>query len=279
MGFDLDTPEFASIDGYRIAYSQVGQGFPIALLHGIPTSRYLWRQVIPLLVERGCEVTAMDMLGYGRSEQPENFDLGIATQARLVDAFLETIGWNNGTLVGHDIGGGVAQLVAINQRSLIQRLVLVDTIAYDSFPVEAIARLKEPIWDRILGAPDFDLKKGLRKSFDSRMVKTDRISSEMIAMYERPFSGVEGRLAYLRAARALRTEELALRMDEVEALQIPTLVVWGAQDIFQPIACGERLAAALDNGHLERVAAAGHFLPEEQPERLAELIYEFSVPA
>jgi 2-hydroxymuconate-semialdehyde hydrolase len=53
--------------------------------------------------------------------------------------------------------------------------------------------------------------------------------------------------------------------------------VWGAEDVFQPVAFGERLATALANGRLERVAEAGHFLPEDQPERLAELIHDFAV--
>jgi pimeloyl-ACP methyl ester carboxylesterase len=279
MGIDLDIPKFITIDRHRIAYSQFGQGLPIALLHGIPTSRYLWRQIIPLLVERGCEVTALDLLGYGQSDQPEDADLGVASQAKLMGAALKAIGWSDGALVGHDIGGGIAQLVAVDQTSLINCLVLVDTIAYDSFPIGVIARLNEPIWDGILGAPDFDLKKGLRKSFEKGMVNTDRISPEMIATYEKPFSGVQGRLAYLRAARALRTGELATRMAEVEALQTPTLVVWGAEDVFQPIAYGGRLAAALANGRFERIAAAGHFLPEDQPERLVELIHDFAVQA
>lgn len=274
---DLSQP--ITVEGHRLAYSRVGQGIPIMLLHGIPTSRYLWRDIIPPLVGRGYEVTAVDMLGYGQSDQPENVDLGIAAQARLIGAFLKIIGWTNGTLVGHDIGGGVAQLVTVDQASMIKRLVLVDTIAYDSFPVGVIARLKEPIWDGILGAPDFDLKKGLKKSFEKGMVNTDRISPEMIASYEKPFFGIQGRLAYLRAARALRTEELATRTTEIEALQTPTLVVWGAEDVFQPSAYGERLAAALRNGRFISIAAAGHFLPEDQPERLVELIHEFSTSA
>jgi pimeloyl-ACP methyl ester carboxylesterase len=106
------------------------------------------------------------------------------------------------------------------------RLVLIDSIVYDSFPEPGIARLKDPAWDGILGAPDFDLKKGLTKGFTQGMVHADRITAEMFDAYERPFRGVEGRLAYLRAARALRTEELASRMDAVEKLALPTLVVW-----------------------------------------------------
>lgn len=279
MDTALDVPHSVLTDGHRIAYSQTGRGRRVAVLHGIPTSRFLWRHVVPLLAERGCEITAIDLLGYGQSDQPHNTDLGIAAQARLVGTLLEAIGWRDGTLVGHDIGGGIVQLVAVERPALANRLVLVDTIAYDSFPVGPIARLKEPVWDTILGAPDFDLKKGLRKSFEAGMIRTDRVTPELITAYEKPFAGVQGRLAYLRAARALLTDELAKRMSEVEALKTPTLVVWGAQDVFQPIAYGERLAAALTNGRFVRVADAGHFLPEDEPERLAELIFAFSASA
>jgi pimeloyl-ACP methyl ester carboxylesterase len=65
-------------------------------------------------------------------------------------------------------------------------------------------------------------------------------------------------------------------MAEVEALEIPTLVTWGAQDVFQPIAYGERLVAALTRGRPKQITDAGHFSPEDAPERLAELIFAFS---
>lgn len=276
MGVESEIPHSVLIEGQRIAFSQTGKGYRVALLHGIPTSRLLWRHVVPLLAERGCEVTAIDLVGYGQSVQPDDVDLGIAAQARLIGTLLETIGWRAGALVGHDIGGGIAQLIAVDRPALLDRLALVDTISYDSFPVGPLARLKDPVWDSILGAPDFDLRKGLRKSFEAGMAHTERVTTELIAMYERPFAGIEGRRAYLRAACALRTDELATRMVEVEALRIPTLVLWGDQDVFQPITYGERLAAALAKGRLMRIMNAGHFSPEDEPERLAELIFEFS---
>ncbi|NKJ39553.1 alpha/beta hydrolase [Rhizobium sp. SG570] len=279
MGAELEVTNSLQIEGKRIAFSQVGKGYPVVLLHGIPTSRLLWRHVVPFLAARGCEVITIDLLGYGQSDQPDETDLGIAAQARLIGALLEAIGWHDGALVGHDIGGGIAQLIAVDRPSLLDRLVLVDTIAYDSFPVGPLARLKDPVWDTILAAPDFDLKKGLRKSFEAGMAHADRITPELIAMYETPFAGVEGRRAYLRAARALRTDELAARMAEVEALKLPTLVLWGDQDVFQPVLYGERLAAALEKGRLLRIMHAGHFSPEDEPERLAELILEFSAEA
>ena len=177
--------------------------------------------------------------------------------------------------MGHDIGGGVAQLLALNESLRIRRLVLVDNIAYDSFPEPGIARLKDLVWDSILRAPDFDLKKGLLKGLQKGIVNSEKLTSEPVCQYERPFSGVAGRLAYLRAARALRSEELVTRSREIEALAIPVLLVWGSEGRFQPLRFAQRLASALPNGRLKVIESAGHFLPEDAPRELGDLIVEF----
>ena len=103
--------------------------------------------------------------GYGDSDKPSDADLGIQAQSEIIFQALSALGWKRATIVGHDIGGGIAQLVAINHPEILDRLVLIDSILYDSFPEPGIARLKEPVWDEILGAANFDLKKGLAKGF------------------------------------------------------------------------------------------------------------------
>jgi 2-hydroxymuconate-semialdehyde hydrolase len=185
------------------------------------------------------------------------------------------LNWDGRAIVGHDIGGGVAQLMCAKDHKTAERLILIDTIAYDSFPEPGIARLKDPVWDSILSAPDFDLQKGLTKGLMRGMVHNNRITPELIAAYERPFRGVGGRLAYLRMARALRTEDLADRMNQVEKLDVPTLIMWGAEDVFQPIRCGAQLAAAMPRARFEKVEHAGHFLPEDEPLIVARLIADF----
>lgn len=264
---------------FRMHYGRAGAGPSVVLIHGIPTHSYLWRNVAPRLVAAGREVITIDMLGYGASDKPVDADLGIAAQARLISRFLSQIEWRGGTVTGHDIGGGVAQLLAVDNRERVRNLIIVDSIAYDSFPEPGIARLKDAAWDGILGAPNFDLARGLTKGLIRGMSRADRVTSELIAAYEDPFHGVEGRLAYLRAARALRTEELASRMAEVEELDIPTLIVWGGKDVFQPLAYARRLAAAMRNTRLEVIDDASHFLPEDEPELLADLIAGFTVPS
>lgn len=193
----------------------------------------------------------------------------------MIERLLQQLNWNGGVVGGHDIGGGVAQLLALNCPQYVRGLVLVDSIAYDSFPEPGIARLKDPIWDEILGAQGFDLRKGLAKGLRNGVVQQEKVTPELVAEYERPFQGVAGRQAYLRAARALRTEELSTRAREIERLQIPTLLVWGAHDTFQPLPSGQRLAKAMPNAALEVIEEAGHFLPEDTPDRLAQLIIRF----
>jgi pimeloyl-ACP methyl ester carboxylesterase len=260
------------------AYTRAGHGPAVVLIHGIPTNAYLWRGVAPSLVAAGLEVITLDLLGYGASDKPTDADLGIRAQSNLLVEALRALEWPGGTVVGHDIGGGVAQLIAVDHPQIATRLVLIDSIVYVSFPELSIARLKALAWDGILGGPDFDLKKGLTQGFMRGMVHADRITPEMIDAYERPFHGVEGRRAYLRAARAVRTEELSSRMDAVEKLELPTLIIWGAEDVFQPIKAGERLAQTMENGRFEVLERAAHFLPEDDPDALARLIAAFASP-
>jgi 2-hydroxymuconate-semialdehyde hydrolase len=275
MTSDIGSLFYVSVGGQKIAYHREGKGPSVALIHGIPTSSYLWRNVVPSLVDQGFEVIVFDLLGFGDSSKPTHVDLGVASQATYIAAALRQLGWDGGAIVGHDIGGGVAQLVCLNDPQAAKHLVLLDSIAYDSFPEPSIARLKELVWDGLLGAPDFDLQKGLAKGFARGMVHQERITPELIRAYERPFRGVEGRLAYLRAARALRTEELSNRMAEIEKLTLPTLILWGAEDVFQAMQYGMRLANAMPRAQFVKVDQAGHFLPEDEPALVARSIGAF----
>jgi 2-hydroxymuconate-semialdehyde hydrolase len=273
----MQTPLEGSInvEGQQIAYTCSAQTPTVVLLHGIPTSRHLWRHVVPELSAKQLGWIAFDLVGYGDSSKPEALDIGVRAQAHFIAAAMHETGWQRGTVVGHDIGGGVAQLLALDTSLSIDRMALVDSVAYDSFPEPGIARLKDPAWDAILGAEDFDLKRGLAKGLKQGLVKSDLVTPELVAAYERPFAGVAGRLAYLRAARALRSEDLMARIADIEALDLPVLLIWGAHDRFQPVEFGHRLANALPNAKLEIVETAGHFLPEDEPALLGKRLADF----
>jgi pimeloyl-ACP methyl ester carboxylesterase len=258
--------------GWNLFVREQGSGSPVVLLHGIPTSSLLWRKVMgPLSAAH--RVLAVDMLGYGLSDKPSDVAPTLPTQVGLVAELAEQLGVTHAAVVGHDIGGGVAQLLCCSHPSLVSRLVLVDTIGYDSFPEPTIARLKDPEWDARI--QDVDLAVGFRKGLAKGTSLQGAALDEAAELYAGPFAGKAGREAYLRAARALRTADLLDRTREIERIRVPTLVVWGGEDQFQPVEVGHRLAGALVDARLEVVTGAGHFLPEDAPEELVELLLPF----
>jgi 2-hydroxymuconate-semialdehyde hydrolase len=255
-----------------VAYLRQGQGPPLVLVHGIPSSSYLWRDVIDPL-SATFDVLAPDLLGYGDSDKRLDADLSIAAQARYLVAFMESVGVHQAAVVGHDIGGGVAQLMAVDEPQRVARLILIDSVVDNNWPVADIARLKEPVWDQIM--VNIDLRKGLRKGLETGMVTEGRITDELVDEWTRPFQDLGGRRAYLRAARALNNRDLTSRSKHIEEIDAPTLILWGANDRFLDPRWAETLRHKLRDATVEIIDPGGHFLPLDRPDAVTEAIIRF----
>ena len=255
-----------------VAYLRQGQGPPLVLLHGIPSSSYLWRDVIGPL-SATFDVMAPDLLGYGDSDKRLDADLSIAAQARYMVAFMESLGVHQAAVVGHDIGGGVAQLMAVDEPQRVARLILIDSVVDNNWPVADIARLKEPAWDQIM--VNIDLRKGLRKGLEAGMVTEGRVTDELVEEWTRPFQDLGGRRAYLRAARALNNRDLMSRSKHIEEIETPTLILWGANDAFLEPRWAETLKHKLRDTTVEIIDPGGHFLPLDRPDAVVEAIIRF----
>ena len=104
-------PRFETSGG-SIAFTDVGSGPPVLLLHAFPLWSIQWRHFIPALAARS-RVIAPDLLGAGESAMPSGRALGIAEQAGYVRELLEHLGIDRLAVVGHGSGGGIAQLLAL----------------------------------------------------------------------------------------------------------------------------------------------------------------------
>ena len=255
-----------------IAYLRKGQGPALLLVHGIPSSSYLWRDIIDPL-SGTFDVLAPDLLGYGDSDKRLDADLSIAAQARYMVAFMESVGVHQAAVVGHDIGGGVAQLMAVDEPQRVARLILIDSVVDNNWPIPDIARLKEPVWDQIM--VNLDLRDGLRKGLEAGTVTEGRVTDELVDEWTRPFQDLGGRRAYLRAARALNNRDLTSRSRHIQEIETPSLIVWGANDKYLEPRWADILKHKLRDTTVEIIDPGGHFLPIDRPDAVVEAITRF----
>jgi pimeloyl-ACP methyl ester carboxylesterase len=255
--------EFLDLEGIRLYYYAAGSrgaGEPIVLVHGFPTSGHLWSDVVPLLPD-GHRVVVLDLLGYGRSDPPRGHAVDIRAHADRLITVLDRLGINYACVVGHDVGGGIAQWAAVRQPHRVSRLALVSSVAFDGWPSREvrIARASLPLtrhlpssW--ILSVVRADLMRGYSDA--------DRGAHE-VDLYLRPFSENAGRDSLVAHLSALDCRDTAALTPRLKDIVCPTTVLWGAEDPFLPASLGERLAAAIPGATFESIAGGRHFLPEE----------------
>ncbi len=100
-----------------MSWIEQGEGIPVVLVQGTPTSPELWRKVVPLL--RGVRVFAWEMVGYGQSiAEGRSRDISVGQQANYLASWMQHLGIKKAILAGHDLGGGVVQIAAVRQPKL-----------------------------------------------------------------------------------------------------------------------------------------------------------------
>jgi pimeloyl-ACP methyl ester carboxylesterase len=240
---------------------------PVLFLHGFPTSSFLWRAFLPMLPPV-MRALAPDLLGAGDSDKPEDAQLGIEAQARYLGELLDALGLDRVAVVAHGHGGGTAQLLAIEGR--VEVLVLIDSIAFDGWPSEPMRDLQ-----RLVARGDALVDAFIGSVFDVGVRHRDRLAGEAVAEYRRPFAGRDGVRAFARWATSLDGEGLVGREKDLAALDIPAFLLWGEDDPFVPVEVAERLNELIPRSSLALLPGCGHFLPEEAPQTIAPLIYEY----
>ena len=250
-------------------------GAPILLVHGFATCSFLWRRVGPALAIASRTAFAIDLFGYGESDRPFDAQYGIAAQSDYLDRALTALRLSKATVVGIDRGAAVAMHLAFNRPERVERLVLVNPIAFDDVPADDIksmqrntARYALRISRGVLGAAPL-----LRELLERSVSDPSHMPDQLLARYLAPYVGKDGLNHLLSLARAVDDEDMA----EVELGQVdcPTLIVWGDQDPFVGPKLGDRLADAIPGSRLVRLPGTGRLVPEEAPETLTNMVLEF----
>ncbi|MEZ5093684.1 alpha/beta fold hydrolase [Nocardioides sp.] len=256
-------------DGLTTRWVEHGAGRPVVLVHGVPASAGLWRHVQPLVQGRSL---AWEMAGYGASiPDGAGLDLSLAAQAGRLLTWLDTQDLDRPVLVGHDLGGGVAQIAAVRAPERFSGLVLTNAVCYDSWPV-ASAKASARLAPLLRHLPDAFMRRSfaqvMRQGHDSEAMATE--SSAVHWEHYAAHGAARSLMAQLTSLDARDTLSIADRLPD---LGLPARVVWGADDPFQKLHFGERLAADLGT-EVRRIPGGSHFTPEDHPDLVAEAINE-----
>jgi pimeloyl-ACP methyl ester carboxylesterase len=265
----------ATIDDTPVRWlEQDGEGVPIVLVHGIPTSPALWRDVVPRL--RPYRVLAFEMTGYGESiPAGQGRDISVAAQADRLLAWLDHLGIDRAILVGHDLGGGVVHIAAVRRPEVCAGLLLTNCIGYDSWPIPSVKAMAaaSPVLARLPAA-------ALMPALSMLLVRGHDqlpVAKQSLGVHYRPYAEHGGGAAMARQVDALDVHDTLAVADQIPKLAgKPARVVWGVADQFQKVQYGERFARDL-GVTMRRIDGGKHFTPEDHPDVIADEIRGLAV--
>jgi len=265
-------PRFADIDGLRVRYVRRGQGPPLVLLHGFGSSVYTWAAVIPALA-RDHDVVALDLPVFGGSDVPA--EPVPSLYPGIVLGLLDELGIPRATLVGNSLGGAVAVVLAARHPERVRRLVLIDAAAFNLDPARRPAILRMLGSRTVIAAVDslpvhrFLVTLALRQVFHDPA----RVTPEKIEEYLAPLS----RPGIATALHSLMVHESGAGLPAlVKEVRVPTLIVWGRDDRWIPVADADLFAAAIPGSRKVVLENCGHVPQEERPAEVVHLLQEFS---
>ncbi len=256
-----------TVFGYKLHYLEAGSGETVILLHGTGGEGARWMPQIRGL-SGDVRVIALDQIGFGQSDKPLTiYHSGVF--AGFLAEFMKTIGVPKATLIGQSMGAGVALDLAVHHPEMVQRLVLVDGGGYRSVPP---GPANPPNWHnrQIANAGTLEeSREYLERLYFNHSFITDSMVEQNLAQRLRSAYTTES--MQIAADRGLGgvTEE------EVRAINVPTLLVWGANDLLSPPANADKLNAAIKGSRKVVVDKSGHYPFLEHAAQFNRLVLEF----
>ncbi len=241
------TTQSVLLNGYKLHYSFVGAGSPLVLIHGFGVSGHVWQRMLPYLA-RQHQVFIVDLPGYGRSTyRGTGTSWQLRAMAPLLATWLQQMHLSPVHLIGHSMGGAIAIHLTAQAPELVKSLVLVDAAGipfHSTLPVLA-ARSIHSTLQRGNGGYPLSL---LRDIVRPRL-----------------------RLFWHGARQIVDSDFRA----ELASLAVPTLIIWGEQDVLVPISLGYQLYDALPHAIFVSIPASGHRPMLARPALTSGVVLEF----
>ena len=277
--------QYAVVNGVRLHYVECGSGPLVILLHGFPEFWYAWRYQIPALAAAGYRVIALDQRGYNLSDKPK----GVRHYRldSLLDDVLSIIrhaGEQSAVVVGHDWGGAVAWNFAMRHPQAVEKLIVLNAphpqrfleelLTFSQFCKSWYMALFQLPWlpEMLIRAGDYA---GLERTLRNDPVHPGAFGEADIALYKQAISQPGALTATINYYRALFRVNPVGYKRTITRIDVPTLLIWGEQDRFVPLANGRAYETNLPKAALKVLPGVGHSAILEAPEQCMALIAPF----
>lgn len=244
--------KYVEVDGYRLHYLEAipppgTPDRPILLIHGLGARSENWAPLLPILAAQGLHVYAPDLLGYGRSPQPD-VDYSIALEETLMADFLATLHISNAEVAGWSMGGWIAMRLAADHPTLVRRLILADSAGI-YFP---------PTFDATLFSPvdSAGLTHLMAVLSPYPRAVPPFVARDILRLLQGNAWVIQRAMTAMSAGRDL----MDFRLGD---LRQPTLILWGREDELIPLEVGERIHHLIPQSHLTVLDGCGHLAPSE----------------
>jgi pimeloyl-ACP methyl ester carboxylesterase len=266
MAGEPKTATFATVDGARVRYVDVGQGPPVVLIHGFASSLETWDALIPDL-SKTHRVIAMDLKGFGWTDRPDG-DYSPKAEAHLVLRLLAARGIEKAAFVAHSWGSSVALELALQAPERVSRIALYDAWVYEAqlptfFVMSRAGGVGEALFSMYYNER---ADERMSLAFFDKTLVSEPLAEAVERSLERPGTVA----AALAGVRGMHYTEVESRYHTIDK---PTLLLWGREDVVTTLPFGERLSRELPHARLVVYPRCGHFpMLEAKSASNAELI-------
>jgi pimeloyl-ACP methyl ester carboxylesterase len=259
-------------NGIDIYYEITGTGSPLVLIAGLGYSLWMWHKMVPGLA-RHFQVIAFDNRGVGETDKPA----GPYTAQMLADdtaGLMETLGLARAAVLGHSMGGFIAQALVLSRPELISKLILSDTNfgGPNQIPVtpEALAVLTD-----VTGDPIERLKRGILISCTPGFGEAHPEIVQEWLDFRVKYPILPGPYQAQLAIGMALSSEAASFQPRLKNVQVPTLIMFGEDDKVVPPGNAELLAREIPNSTIKILPKAGHFYPFDATEAAVAAVVDF----
>lgn len=255
-----------TINGAEIYYEDMGQGFPLVLLHALTFDSRMWAdQVASLSKKYRC--INMDFRGHGRSSMPDS-ECTLEQLAEDVYSLMKELGIEQAHVAGLSLGGMVAMRLALAHPDIVRSLVLVGTSAQAeeaerAAQYETMARISKE------QGPEAIMQGVLPLFFSQAFIQGQ---PEKLQAFKEQFRNIDREGVYRATLATARRRDIG---EEIKSIRVPTLIIVGEQDLTEPVSEAETIQRQIAGSRLEKIAGAGHIACLEQPEKVTAVMEEF----